>query len=558
MIGTIRKHSAWLWWVIAALTIISFIWWGASPGTRYGSGRSAGYGTLYGEKITPEEFVAAQREFLIYYWWQNKRFPTRAEDLGVERDTYVRLLLLAKARQLGIHISQDVEVAQAADFLRGLGREGQPPPQLHDVVDQVLQPAGLDASDFQRFIKDDLIINQLVQTFGLSGALITPQEAGQLYDRERQEVSAQAVFFEASNYLSQVVVTPGAVQQFYTNELAARYRLPDRVQLYYVEYDATNYLAAAEAKYGKTNLVNKANAYYAEKGPKAVPEAKTPEEAKAKLYDMILREFAKGFAADQAKQLLVPLFAIDPPNAANLVTLARTNGLTVHTTAPFSREDGPAEFVEPAVSAEMAEAGFKLTPDSPFPDRPIVGATAVYVVGLAKQLPSEIEPFSEIRDRVAEDYRLEQAIAKARTAGTNFYYNATVQMATGKTFAQVAMGAGQIPVALTPFSLSSPSVPEAEGRVELSDLKRAAFSTQPGHVSQFEPDQDGGFAVYVQGLLPVDESQKAAQMPRYLAQIRRGREQEAFNMWLQGEATREFRNVPDYDKIMARTPTGRP
>ena len=43
-------------------------------------------------------------------------------------------------------------------------------------------------------------MQQLIQVLGLSGALVTPQEAGQLYDREHQEVSAQAVFFSASNF----------------------------------------------------------------------------------------------------------------------------------------------------------------------------------------------------------------------------------------------------------------------------------------------------------------------------------------------------------------------
>ena len=75
---------------------------------------------------------------------------------------------------------------------------------------------------------------------GLPGELVTPQEAAAVYQREYQEFSAQIVFFSASNYLSSVTVTPAAVAQFYTNYLAA-YRLPDRVQVSYVEFKLTNF-----------------------------------------------------------------------------------------------------------------------------------------------------------------------------------------------------------------------------------------------------------------------------------------------------------------------------
>ena len=70
MIGTIRKHSSWLWFVIIGATIVSFLWWGAGPVTRNSGGRvsGSGYGTLYGKEVTAEAFTAAQREFYLYYW----------------------------------------------------------------------------------------------------------------------------------------------------------------------------------------------------------------------------------------------------------------------------------------------------------------------------------------------------------------------------------------------------------------------------------------------------------------------------------------------------------
>ena len=546
MIGSIRKHSTWLWWVVAALTIISFVWWGANPQTRYGSGRNAGFGTIYGKTVTAEAFAAAQREFYISYWLRNGAFPDKNPNITrseMDFESYRNLMLAEKARALGIHVSEEAQAEMAKEVLRSLGRNGQSV-RMSEFLERVLQPEGLTAGDFEAFIRDDLTVQQLVQALGLSGALVPPQEAGQLYDREHQEVSAQAVFFSATNYLSQVTVTPAAIAQFYTNYMAA-YRLPDRVQVNYLEYDLTNFLAAAEQKLGKTNIANRVDALYAQRGKELAPDANTPEEAKAKIHELVMRDAAMSAAGEQAVAFVRELFAMDPVAPENLVSLAQKKGLAVHATAPFSETEGPEEFPAPA---ELIKTAFKLNADSPF-SKPIAGAEAVYVIGLAKQLTSVIPPLDQIHARVVQDYQFRAASMKAQSAGTNFYYNAAGQMAAGKTFAQAALAAGQTPLALKPFSLSSQEVPEAEGHAEVNQMKQAAFTTQPGRISQFMPTEDGGFVLFVQSLLPVDEAMKNVELPKFLSEMRRRRENEAFNLWLQAEANRELRNTPVYAEL---------
>jgi len=556
MIGTIRKHSSWLWWVVAGLTIISFIWWGASPATRNGGAAISGFGTIYGKKITTEDYNAAEREYFIYYWRQHAEFPDRTAKVthaDIERETYTRLLLSAKAKELGIHVSNDAEVIEANNFLRGLGRDGEAAP-MSLFLEKVLQPEGLDASDFQRFIADNLAIDQLIHVMGMSGALVPPQEAGQLFERENQQYSAQAVFFSASNYLSRVSVTTPAVGLFYTNYMA-HYRLPDRAQVNYLAFDLTNFAAAAEQKLGKTNIAAQAESYYAQKGADAVPDAKTPEEAKAKIREMIVRQAAAVSAEDAAKEFLKTLFAMSPVSADNLVTLAKTNGLTVHTTSPFSEEDGPQEFLAPP---ELIKDAFELNADSPFSIKPIRGTDAIYIIALANRLPSEIPPLDLIRDRVERDYQYLQAALQARTAGTNFYYGAIVKMATGQTFAQVALAAGQTPFSLKPFSLTTQDIPEAAGHADVREILNTAFTTQPGHISPFELTAEGGFVLFVKSILPVDEQLKSSELPKYLLQLRHQHEMEAFNIWLQLEENRELRNTPLMADMMSQKSPANP
>jgi hypothetical protein len=73
MIGSIRKHSSWLWWIIAGLTIISFVYFmGQAPNRNGGGGRATGdFGTLYGRTITAQDFQRAKASFYLYSWMRN-------------------------------------------------------------------------------------------------------------------------------------------------------------------------------------------------------------------------------------------------------------------------------------------------------------------------------------------------------------------------------------------------------------------------------------------------------------------------------------------------------
>jgi hypothetical protein len=551
MIGTIRKHSGWLWLIIVTLTIISFLYWGASPAARYDHGHSGGYGTIYGHAVTREMYVQAQQQFRLYYWMRSGSFPEKSETFkrdDMERETYVRLMLTQKAKDLGVSVSEDAVVVAANEFLLSLGRNGQPVP-LEEVNKRILEPEGLTLTDLQNFLRSDLVIQQLVQTLGLSGSFVTPQEAGLLYDREHQEVAAQAVFFSVSNYLAQVAITPAAVADFYQKNQAG-YREPDRVQVNYVAFEVTNYFSAAEQKIGRTNLDAQVETVFRQHGMEAVPGAKTTEEAKLKIRQALLQQEAAVETRQQANEFASELFAQEPVKADNLTTFAKTKKVTLHSTKPFDANSGPEEITASAFTKEA----FKLNAEMPFAG-PVAVPSAnapetYYVIGLAAQLPSAIPPLEQIRARVTLDFEFYEAALLVQRAGTNFFATATGQMAAGKTFAQAAAAAGLAPTVLSPFSLSSSDVPEAGERAEIGQLKRAAFTTAPGHVANFLQTQDGGFVLFVQSLQPVDQAKKTADQAQFLNQVRRGRQNEAFNLWLESEANRELRSTPVFAELM--------
>ncbi|MDB6112206.1 MAG: hypothetical protein JWR69_3956 [Pedosphaera sp.] len=170
----------------------------------------------------------------------------------------------------------------------------------------------------------------------------------------------------------------------------------------------------------------------------------------------------------------------------------------------------------------------------------IVGEDGVYVLALKKVVPSEQPPLKDVEAKVTEDYRRGMAGQLAYQAGKTFADGLTNGLPAGKSFAAVAAEAKAKTETLPPFSLSTRSLPaDLEERLSLGALKQAAFTTAVGKVSSFMPTREGGFALYVQSKLPLDEAQVKKEMPEFLAYVRQARQSDAFNQWFNQQITQD-------------------
>ncbi len=551
MFGTIRKHSKWLWLVVITVTVISFIYWGAGTGSNFGTvSRQATLGSIEGDPVTIEDFNAARREVLLRHYFQNGRWPDKGKQSGFdeERDSYVRLLLIHKMKALGIHPSTEAVAKTASQLLRSFNRGN--PLSLDVFAKEVLSPAGLTVADLQRYIRTELGIQQLVAVAGVTGELITPQEVQALYARENEELSVQAVFFSVSNHLASVAVTPDAVYQFYTNQVF-RYRLPERVQVSYVKFVSSNFLAEAVQEINQiTNLAERLDALYQQRNTNLVSSTVSPEEARQNILKEEQRKVALLKARRQANAFATELFDMSPVRAENLETLAKTKGLTVEVTQPFSEIEGPKEL---QVGEEFASAAFKLTAADPFAGEAILGFDEAYVIALKARLPVEDPPYESVRERVTEDYRFIEALRAARKAGEEFHTVLTNGLAAGKGFVSICTEANLQPVLPPPFSLSTRELPEVEKHVNLQQFKQATFTSSIGKPSGFVPTREGGFIVIVQAKLPIDVTKMNTALPNFARAVRQARQNEAFNAWFQREAERGLRDIPYFQQ---RQPQG--
>ena len=408
-------------------------------------------------------------------------------------------------------------------------------------IEQVLQPKGFQSDDLERFARHALGLQELVGAVGLSGKLVTTNEAKTLYTREFEELSTEAVFFSASNYLAGISVTPEAISTYFYSNHLAEYRIPDRVQVNYVKFPLTNCLAAANQQLARmTNLDQQIEEAYRQGGTNFLREAQalSLDDAKLKIRDARRREFEVQAARKQATDFATPLFAADTSRAEDFEVFARTNGLAVSLTAPFDQEDGPKDL---DVGPDFVQKAFSRTPSDPFAG-PFIGQDAVYLIALNKKIPSEIPPLDQIRERVVLDYKHVQALMKARMTGADFHRTLTNSMAQGKSFAAACVEAKLKPVALPPFSLSTRSLPDVD--VSMDQLKQLAFGTAPGKVSGFQGTRDGGIILYVKAKLPLDEARMQADLPAFMRQERQKRQDEAFHLWFSKQASTALRDTP--------------
>ncbi|HWQ92148.1 MAG TPA: peptidyl-prolyl cis-trans isomerase [Clostridia bacterium] len=540
MFGTIRKHQTWLWVLIIIVIIISFVFYFSPYSKMNQEVRKADLGSINGEKVSEGQYANAQREVYLRYFLMTGRWPdeeARRMGFDLERETYQWLLLQQKADQLGIQPSPATVEDQARQMIRPLEQMGVSSPSIF--FQQVLAPNRLTAEDYERFVRNYIRIQELIATVGLSGKLVTPAEVKELYIRENQDLVTQAVFFSPSNYLSKVTVTPEAVSQFYSNRLA-NYRVPERLQVSFVKFPVSNFLAQAEQEIGTTNLNDLVEANVQRMGTNIARFGATPDAARAQIRLDLLKARALQETRRKAAEFASPLFDQQPMSAAALEEQAKKQGLPVQTTSPFTQEEGPQDL---PVGPDFTKVAFSLTPEEPI-SRPLVGEDGVYVVALKNRIPSEVPPLDKVREQVTADYKHMQALNAARQAGMAFQQTVTNALAQGKSFEAVAKEANLQVANLPPFSLSTRSVPEVEEHLNINQLKQMAFGTPVGQATPFQPTMTGGAILFVKEKRPVDQAKMQASLPAYSQQVQRSRQQEAFNQWFRREAEKGLRDTP--------------
>lgn len=543
MFDSIRRHQKWLWAVITTLTIISFVAF-FSPRSQRGSRRTGGLfaqdkvGSLAGQPITRDQYFDAYREAQLVYRLRAREWPrheemTRPNGFG-EREIRNRLLLASKMKEFNVLVTEKAIAQWIAEAFQDPERHVFQKAAYDAFIKKELPEGHLEPIDFERYVRHEVGLQHLVALAGVSGNLVTPQEAEMLFRRENEQVDTEVVLLSASNFLAKVMVDPAALATYYTNH-QAEYRVPERAQVAYVKFESTNFLAEAEQKMAQnTNLNQYVEATYLQRGTNTFLDTNNmvmaPEAAKAKIRDEARRDYALLEARRKAIDFAGKLLEMQA-KTNNLANLAAAEGLVVKITEPFDQFGTPPSLKVPNTFATSA---FRLTPEEPVFEQPIVGEDGVYVIGYHKRIPSELPTLESVREQVVGSFRRSRASEMVQAAGVELQSVITNSLAQGKTL-QAAAGTNGVWLDLPPFSQRTSVLPELQGRTDIPALKNAAFALSPGKVSAFMPTRDGGFIVRLQAKVAVGEDKVKSELPEFTTDLRRTRQYEAFEAWFRKE-----------------------
>lgn len=542
MIGTLRRHSQWLWGIIITVVIITFVVF-FTPEIGSGGGRAeADYGTLYGQPIKRDELAQAYTDARLGYFLSTGQWPDRDErarmfGFNLDAEARQRLLINHQVKQHGIDAGE-AAVAQEIKNIFTDPQTGAFSLQRYDgMLKQHFASAGVSEAAFERFLKHELGRQQLARMFGLSGKLITAKAADAFYRRENEQALTEFVFLASSNNLAKVKLDDATLRTWHTNNLA-NYRITERVVVHYVYFPYTNHNAEADKELAaNTNLVSIMEAYYKtnvfryrDTNGTALPFSQAQAQIRTEFRDETAARIGYLKASEFANELFKQANKAD-----SLLTLAAKKGLAVKVTEPFTEFEGPKLTNAPG---NFGRTAFQLSADEAL-GQMLPGSDGVYFIAFKERLKPEDPPFEKVKDRVAEDYKRSQAIELTLTEGTKLVAAANDALTKGKSFKDAAKELGHVALEVPPFSRNAREIEIVKDRgLGIEEFRDQAFALAAGKVSSFRQVSGGGFVVYVKSFQPVAEDQVKAKLPEFTESLRDNRANYAFREWLGREVER--------------------
>lgn len=499
-----RQAQGWIVKVLFAVIVLSFALWGVGD---YFSGQSEVVVAEVGDQtITKrglDRRVQSQSERMRQAF--GGRFDPDQIDPDRLRSSVLRQmirerLLELEARRLGLTATNEAvraSIRSEPSFRRG----GQ---FSTEVYRRILSRSGLGAPDYEALVRRDLAIGHL-RGFAQEATLVGEAEVWTAFRREHEKRRLRYFRVAASGLADKVELSEEDVRAHY-EEHRERYRRPARVRVRYV-------ILAPEALMGQFEPTEEQLRQYLEANAAGYAEGKDKAPALADVREEVVADWRREKAVDRIYERL-PTFKDLLYTRDNLKTAAEEFGLEIKT-SPWIPEKGGFPVAIPQAD-EFRQQAFRVTEGR---NSAAIELEDGRFAGLhpVERQPSQVRPFEEVRDRVRQDLRRQQARELAQKVAAE----ARQAVAGGEELAARARQLGTEVESTDPLTRS-----QAQSQLP-SGLAGEAFSLTKGGTGLARISRSELAVVEVSAVIPPERTALTAQQRDQLQKELRRRRGEA-------------------------------
>ncbi|MFU8780783.1 MAG: SurA N-terminal domain-containing protein [Kiritimatiellia bacterium] len=525
----IRNKVVWAGFaILVSLSMVGLF----APQPRDGrENRREGFGTLFGESVSRDEFVRAR---LFVQAFQPMRGGEDVQQL-VDEEAWARLAALRYGEQLGIRVLAS-ELVDTIRQDRTFWENGVfSMPRYQFLVEQQI---GVPVAWFEEYIRQELLLDRLRDLLGLS--LWVPSS----------ELEDNASRFTDTYEVSYVMVTPDEdLAVAAVGEEAARVVYEDSPGMFIVpESRKVIYARFAHAEHIDLEQITmrQIEARYELDSERFVftdPETDVVlTQPLAEVEDVIRQELAEqealALSSEKAMALVDELSLVERGQAVSLAALAESMAVPVFTSDWFHVAGPEPEGI--SAGAAFVQAAFRLSRVDPAQSFSfsVPGTNAVYVLQLDDVREEYLPVFEDVKDA---------ALALARQRAEEAAFTAYVQsvhtrisdgLREGLGFAALAEREGKALTEIKPFTLV-----DADPRdiPFFADLAPDLLPLQAGELTDAIQTTEGAVIAYLQSRVPGALDERLAIKPDLAQMMASGVENVHFQTWMQAvlEAARK-------------------
>jgi len=456
MLGLMRKHAtSWLIKVALFAIVIVFIFWG---GYSYTERKASRVAEVNGSYISMLEFQSMYNNLEEQMRRQlGKQFtPELAETLNLKKQALEQLinrrLILTEAKILDLGVSRE-ELQNAIISYPAFQTNGRFDDQRYQ---QILRLNKLNPQEFEASQSEDLLISK-VQHFITRGTKVLDTEILSFFHLTQDKVNLAYIQVDPKDFKSQVKVDEDSIKEYFDKHRES-YRLPVKRNILYVRFKPQDYI----------NEVQPTDADIEDFYRLHEEDYKEPEKVRARhiLFRIPPKAKTSDIQAIQKKADMVLDLARKGENFAELArkysedsTASKGGDLGY-----FTRQDMVKPFSDAAFSLKKGEISDLV--------RTRFG---LHIIKVEDIKPESIKPLAEVKEKVIQSVKQEQALEIARQRAESF-----IDLGRSLDDMKKAAQEKNLPVKESGFFAAGEPIPSLGSYPEISE---AVFSLQLKEIS---------------------------------------------------------------------------